>query len=77
VTAILAAASLLLAGGAGMLATLLVAPAPGRRRTVALAAVSAVAVAVGLGLLLLDGAPAAAGVHPAHGVTLDGGAARR
>ncbi len=59
-TAILTAASLLLAGGAGVLATLLVAPAPGRRRAVTLAVLSIGAVGAGLGLLLLDGVPAAA-----------------
>jgi hypothetical protein len=76
-TAILAAASLLLAGGAGMLATLLVAPAPGRGRTLLLAAASVGAVGVGLGLLLLDGVPASARVPPAAGMVLDGAVPRR
>jgi hypothetical protein len=63
-TAILTAASLLLAGGAGVLATLLVAPTRGRRRTVTLAMLSEAAVGAGLGLLLLDGVPASAGGIP-------------
>jgi hypothetical protein len=55
VTALFTAASLLLAGGAGLLSSLLVAPVRGVRRMVAL--VFASAAAVGLGLLLLVGPP--------------------
>ncbi|MBU8544397.1 MULTISPECIES: hypothetical protein [Roseomonadaceae] len=54
-TALFTAASLLLAGGAGLLSSLLVAPVRGVRRMVAL--VFASAAAVGLGLLLLVGPP--------------------
>ncbi|NKC30452.1 hypothetical protein HEQ75_06230 [Roseomonas sp. BU-1] len=54
-TAVLTAASLLLAGGAGLLASLLVAPLRNAGRMLALVAASAAA--VGLGLLLLIGPP--------------------
>ncbi|MGK7861065.1 hypothetical protein [Falsiroseomonas sp. E2-1-a4] len=52
-TAVFAAASLLLAGGAGVLSSLLVAPVRGAGRMVALLLASVAA--VGLGLLLLVG----------------------
>lgn len=52
------AASLLLAGGAGLLASLLVAPIRAPKRLAMLLLLSAVA--LGLGLLLLHGLPAAA-----------------
>jgi hypothetical protein len=57
VIGVLTAASLLLAGGAGMLAALLVAPVRGAARLGALALASCAA--VGLGLLLLAGGAAA------------------
>ena len=57
-TATLAAASLLLAGGAGMLAALLVAPMRGRRRVLGLVMASVAALA--LGLVLLGAVPEAA-----------------
>jgi hypothetical protein len=57
-TATFAAASLLLAGGAGLLATLLVAPVRGARRALALVALSLGALTLGLGLL--GGLPAMA-----------------
>ncbi|MGG5810230.1 hypothetical protein [Falsiroseomonas sp. CW058] len=61
VTATMAAASLLLAGGAGLLTSLLVAPVPGLPRRLALAALSCVALV--LGLVLMGGlAEAAAGL---------------
>jgi hypothetical protein len=52
-TAVFAAASLLLAGGAGVLSSLLVAPVRGAGRMVALLLASVAA--LGLGLLLLVG----------------------
>ncbi len=61
-TAAVAAASLLLAGGAGMLASLLVAPVRGRWRMAALTLGSVMA--VGLGLLLIAGAPSLAAAMP-------------
>ncbi|MBU8536842.1 hypothetical protein [Falsiroseomonas tokyonensis] len=54
-TAMFTAASLLLAGGAGLLSSLLVAPVRGAARLVALLLASTAA--VGLGLLLLVGPP--------------------
>ncbi|MGX9966558.1 hypothetical protein ACVFYP_24755 [Roseomonas sp. F4] len=54
-TAVFTAASLLLAGGAGLLSSLLVAPVRGVLRMAALLVASAAA--VGLGLLLLAGPP--------------------
>ena len=54
-TAIFTAATLMLAGGAGLLASLLVAPLRSAGRMVALVVASAAA--VGLGLLLLVGLP--------------------
>jgi hypothetical protein len=54
-TAIFTAATLMLAGGAGLLASLLVAPLRSVGRMVALVVASAAA--VGLGLLLLVGPP--------------------
>jgi hypothetical protein len=56
-TAIFTAATLMLAGGAGLLASLLVAPLRSAGRMVALVVASAAA--VGLGLLLLVGPPEA------------------
>jgi hypothetical protein len=56
-TAIFTAATLMLAGGAGLLAALLVAPLRGAGRMAALVVASATA--VGLGLLLLVGLPEA------------------
>ncbi|NKE45532.1 hypothetical protein HB662_12155 [Roseomonas frigidaquae] len=56
-TALFTAASLLLAGGAGVLSSLLVAPVRGAGRMVALLLASTAA--VGLGLLLLVGPPEA------------------
>jgi uncharacterized membrane protein len=64
VSATLAAASLLLAGGAGVMASLLVAPVRGARRVLALLALSGVSLAVGLALL--DGLPAFAALLPAE-----------
>ena len=57
VTAMLTAASLLLAGGAGVLASLLVTPVQSLARIAGLLLASAAA--VGLGLLLLVGGPLA------------------
>ena len=57
-TATLAAASLLLAGGAGLLATLLVTPVRGIRHALALVALSLLALTLGMGLL--GGLPAMA-----------------
>ncbi|MGG5886913.1 hypothetical protein ACLF3G_07200 [Falsiroseomonas sp. HC035] len=54
-TAIFAAATLMLAGGAGLLASLLVAPLRSAARMATLVVASAAA--VGLGLLLLVGLP--------------------
>jgi len=54
-TAAFTAATLLLAGGAGLMTSLLVAPMRGARRMVALLLASAAA--VGLGLLLIIGPP--------------------
>lgn len=54
-TAVFAAASLMLAGGAGMMTSLLVSPVRGAFRRVALLMVSALA--VGVGLLLIAGPP--------------------
>lgn len=64
VSATLAAASLLLAGGAGVMASLLVTPVRGARRKLALLALSGASLAVGLALL--DGLPAFAALLPAE-----------
>jgi hypothetical protein len=54
-TAVFTAATLLLAGGAGLLTSLLVTPMRGARRLATLLVASVAA--VGLGLLLIVGAP--------------------
>ena len=61
-TARIAAASLLLSGGAGILASLLVAPVRGRGRMALLTLASAAA--LGLGLLLMGGADSLAAALP-------------
>ncbi|SFK50897.1 hypothetical protein [Falsiroseomonas stagni] len=54
-TAVFAAASLMLAGGAGMMTSLMLSPVGGAFRLAALVMVSALA--VGVGLLLIAGPP--------------------
>ncbi len=54
-TAVFAAASLMLAGGAGLMTSLFVSPVQGSGRLLALLMVSAIA--VGVGLLLIAGPP--------------------
>ncbi|WP_203070893.1 hypothetical protein [Falsiroseomonas ponticola] len=54
-TAVFAAASLMLAGGAGMMTSLMLSPVRGAFRLAALLMVSALA--VGVGLLLIAGPP--------------------
>lgn len=62
----MAAASLLLAGGAGLLAALLVRPVRGARRLAALVALSGVALAIGFALL--DGGRVASAALRAGGL---------